>query len=262
MPLGEPVEVFHFDFSHAAAHMAPAEAALPLVFTAAGVFNAVAMWFDLHLDEETTLRWVGARCGWGWMGVRCGWRLGDGWLPPDLSANHPLHPLHPRCPCSTSPYSDKGLTWQQAVQWVREVAVQPGQALTLTARHDTYSISYSLPPELEEPQRGQQGQQGWGSGGSGGASSTTAPEIVELGPDGCAPAADGPRPTGVPLADPAWRAAYDRLQGLNGQLVKACVQNPLEYRAVARAALAFAARPHDLGLDAQQAAEFCVRMMG
>lgn len=178
----------------------------------------------------------------------------------------PPHPTNSTPPtfhphCSTSPYSDKGLTWQQAVQWVREVEVAPGQALTLTARHDTYSISYSLPPELEGA-GGERGQRGSSGGGS------AAPEFVELAPEGgagdadAAAAAGGPRPTGVPLVDPAWRATYDRLQGLNGQLVKACVQNPLEYRAVAQAALAFAARPQDLGLDAQQAAEFCVRMMG
>lgn len=64
------------------------------------------------------------------------------------------------------------------------------------------------------------------------------------------------------MQDPAWRAAHDSLQGLNSQLVRACVQSPLEYRAVAQAAVALAARPHDVGADAQQAAEFCVKMMG
>ena len=59
VPLGEPVEAFFFDFGEAAAHMAPAEVPLRLRFTAAGVFNAVAMWFDLHLDEEASLRWGG-----------------------------------------------------------------------------------------------------------------------------------------------------------------------------------------------------------
>jgi hypothetical protein len=69
----------------------------------------------------------------------------------------------------------------------------------------------------------------------------------------------GPLPK---LQDPAWDSEYSRLQELNGQLVKACVQNPLEYRAVSEAAVQFAARPHDLGLDAQTAVDFCVRMMG
>ncbi len=160
--------------------------------------------------------------------------------------------------CSTSPYTDKGPTWQQAVQWMREVEVAPGQQLELTASHDTYSISCALPPELE------------GDGGAGGVGNPGQQQaaVNAAGLDSTAAsaagssAAAGPRPTGVPLADPAWRAAYDQLQGLNGQLVKACVQNPLEYRAVALAALQFAARPHDLGLDAQQAAEFCVKTMG
>lgn len=56
VPLGEPVEAFYFDLTDAVAHMAPAEAALPLRFAAAGVFNAVATWFDLQLDEEASLR--------------------------------------------------------------------------------------------------------------------------------------------------------------------------------------------------------------
>lgn len=60
MPLAEPVEAFFFDFTDAMAHMAPAQVPLRLQFTTAGVFNAVALWFDLHLDEESMLRW-----GWG-----------------------------------------------------------------------------------------------------------------------------------------------------------------------------------------------------
>lgn len=167
--------------------------------------------------------------------------------------------------CSTSPYVDKGPTWQQAVQWVREVEVQPGQQLKLTARHDTYSISYSLPDRLA----------GNGETGRAVAVQAVAQQVVQLSPDGQrrdgggAGEADAPGvpqsqpcPTGVPLVDPAWQAAFDRLQGVNGQLAKACIQNPLEYRAVAEAAVQFAARPHDLELDAQHAAEFCVKMMG
>jgi hypothetical protein len=66
----------------------------------------------------------------------------------------------------------------------------------------------------------------------------------------------------APAQDPVWWAAHEALSGVNAQLAKACVQNPLEYRAVASAAVAFAARPHDFGLDAGQAAEFCARIMG
>ncbi len=63
------------------------------------------------------------------------------------------------------------------------------------------------------------------------------------------------------MQDPAWHAAYKQLAELNGQLAKSCVQNPLEFRSVAAAAVAFGARPHDFGLDAEQAAEFCTKMM-
>ena len=64
------------------------------------------------------------------------------------------------------------------------------------------------------------------------------------------------------MQDPLWQSSFDSLGQLNSQLVKACVQNPLEYRAVSTAAVAFASRPHDLGLDVDQAVEFCVKMMG
>ena len=100
--------------------------------------------------------------------------------------------------------------------------VEPGAEVQLVAAHDSYSISYSL------------------EGGQ---------------------ALDEHR-TGVALRDPAWQEAFDQLQGVNSQLVKACVQNPLEYRAVALAALRLAARPHDLGVDTTQAVDFCVKMLG
>ena len=158
--------------------MQPEEAVLDFKISKDGVVNAVAMWFDLHLDEENTL--------------------------------------------STSPYAEKGPTWQQAVQWMPEVRVNEGEQMLITARHDTFSISYAF-------------------------SST---QVVDE------------RSTGVQLVDAAWLAAHDALQQVNSQLVKACVQNPLEYRAVAQAAVQFASRPHDLGLDAGQAAEFCMKLMG
>lgn len=44
-----------FDFYEAAEDMAPAQAELGATATAAGVCNAVAFWFDLQLDETTTL---------------------------------------------------------------------------------------------------------------------------------------------------------------------------------------------------------------
>ena len=38
---------------------------------------------------------------------------------------------------------EQGATWPQAVQWLEEVEVTPGMRLPLTARHDTYGISFS-----------------------------------------------------------------------------------------------------------------------
>ena len=46
------------------------------------------------------------------------------------------------------------------------------------------------------------------------------------------------------------------------QLNKILTQNPLEYRAVAETAIAAGARPHDLGFEAEQGADFCIRLMG
>ncbi len=62
--------------------------------------------------------------------------------------------------------------------------------------------------------------------------------------------------------DEVWEASHKQLAEVNGQLAKACIQNPLEYRATALAAIEFASRPHDLGVDAQQAVHFCTQMMG
>ena len=63
------------------------------------------------------------------------------------------------------------------------------------------------------------------------------------------------------VQDPGWQEAHARISGLTGQIAKACVQNPLELRAVAMASVQMAQRPEDLGLDAEQAADFCLKMM-
>lgn len=174
--------------------------------------------------------------------------------PPPPTPHRPLSLLR-----STSPHAGKGLTWQQAVQYVPEVQVQAGHELDLLARHDSYSISYALPPELSHNDKAQP---------AGGPQSAAAVQEQQAGlagddaPAGVGPPDDQPRLTGVPVVDPAWKVAFEQMQEVSGQLAKSCVQNPLEYRAVAEAAVRMAARPHDLGVDAQQAAEFCVRMMG
>lgn len=53
--LGPPVEAMGFDFYEWQANMQPSEVALRLRVTEPGVWNAVAFWFDLHLDEENQL---------------------------------------------------------------------------------------------------------------------------------------------------------------------------------------------------------------
>lgn len=55
LALGPPVEAMGFDFYDWQANMQPAEVALRLHVTQQGVWNAVAFWFDLQLDEENQL---------------------------------------------------------------------------------------------------------------------------------------------------------------------------------------------------------------
>ena len=123
---------------------------------------------------------------------------------------------------STSPYEDKGPTWQQAVQYIQEVTLKQGDLLHIQASHDTYSISYELADSDDMKQRH----------------------------------------SPVPKFDVVWKAACDRLEAFNSELVKSCVQNPLEYRFVSQSAVQLAARAADFGLDASQASEFATRMMG
>ena len=65
----------------------------------------------------------------------------------------------------------------------------------------------------------------------------------------------------LPIQDPTWKAAYDELGAVKEQLSKAAIQNPLEYRALAMAAVQIGSRPHDLGADPEQAFAFCNRFM-
>ena len=53
--LGPVVEAFAFDFADWRTNMAPAEMRLRLQIDHGGVWNAVAFWFELGLDEETRL---------------------------------------------------------------------------------------------------------------------------------------------------------------------------------------------------------------
>ncbi len=49
------MESFAFDFADWRTNMAPAEMRLRLPISHGGIWNAVAFWFELELDEETSL---------------------------------------------------------------------------------------------------------------------------------------------------------------------------------------------------------------
>ena len=49
------MEAFAFDFADWRTNMAPAEMLLRLPIDCGGVWNAVAFWFELELDEEISL---------------------------------------------------------------------------------------------------------------------------------------------------------------------------------------------------------------
>jgi hypothetical protein len=53
--LGPAVEAMAFDFADWRANMVAAEVPLRLRFDYNGVWNAIAFWFELELDEETRL---------------------------------------------------------------------------------------------------------------------------------------------------------------------------------------------------------------
>lgn len=180
-PLGAPTEVFSFDFYDVSVTTLRPEARhMDVEVTEEGVFNAVVFWFELHLDDTTTV--------------------------------------------STSPHDGtKGQTWQQAVQYLEEVRVCPGDLLPLVASHDTYSISFAV-DDARFPERAE-------------------------------------RRTGVPLYDPVWAVQHERVKKINADLTRLIAQSPLEYRTAAETAVAAGARPADLGLDAEAGAAFCLRMM-
>ena len=59
-------------------------------------------------------------------------RLRDGWGPVWCAGDQ-------SCVCRPS----QGATWQQAVQWVPERRVCPGNELSVTCKHDTYGVSFA-----------------------------------------------------------------------------------------------------------------------
>ena len=177
-PLAPPQEIFSFDFYEWETNMTPAKKLVDFTVDTPGVVNAIAFWFDLHLDDEIKL--------------------------------------------STSPYAEKGPTWQQAVQYIEELRVEEGSLVPVYASHDTFGISFT---------------------------------VDNTGIDRFA------MRSGVPVIDPVWKAQHDKMQATNSQLTRTIAQNPLEYRRVASAAVEIASRPGDVGADAQAAAEYLKRMM-
>ncbi|KDD75511.1 hypothetical protein H632_c645p0, partial [Helicosporidium sp. ATCC 50920] len=142
---------------------------------------------------------------------------------------------------STSPHrGDKGLTWPQALHWLPETVLRQGDVLQAAVKHDSYAVSYEL-TGLREADSAEPGVESF---------STIPPEALLQA-----------RASGVPLKDALWERMFDSLQGVNAQLVRACVQNPLEFRATALAAIKFATRPQDFGLDLPQCVDFCAKIM-
>ena len=190
--LSAPFETFAFDFYDVTPEtLAPETRRAKPPIVADGVCNAVAFWFELELgvDEHGNAITL-----------------------------------------STSPYDGtKGQTWQQAVQYLEEFAVNTGDAAPILATHDTYGVSFAVDD-------------------ADGAFETFASRRDET--------------NAAPSHDPAWGAAYAAAKKIDHALTKAVTQNPLEYRAVAEVAVAAGARPADLGLDAETGAEFCVKYMG
>ena len=125
-------------------------------------------------------------------------------------------------PCPPPHDGTKGQTWQQAVQYVEEFEVRPGDRLPLVAKHDTYGVSF----EVNDAD---------GEGGETHGENAVRPDVA---------------------------AARERAERAHQALARAVAQSPLEFRAAAETAVAAGARPADFGLDAEAGADLCARMMG
>lgn len=119
LPLSEPQPVFDFDFAGGSFDglLEAGIRRLDFSATANGVCNAVVFWFSLQLDEQCSL------------------------------TNSPHGTL-----ISGAGNSFKATSWQQAVQWLPQTQLAVGQAVALTAQHDTYEISFKLNhPDRDAP---------------------------------------------------------------------------------------------------------------
>ena len=181
-PLAPWKEVFDFDFNKYMENLQPAQNVLEFDIDQDGVFNAIAFWFTLQLDEETEL--------------------------------------------STSPHvgTQKGKTWQQAVQYIEELKVSVGDKMPMIASHDTYGIKFDVnDAELQN-------------------------RVAKR--------------TGVPAYDPQWHVMHESIGDASHIIAKAIAQNPIAYREAAETAVAIGSRPQDFGIDAEDGGEYCLKFMG
>jgi hypothetical protein len=181
-PLAPWKPVFDFDFNKYIENLNPAQNMMEFEVDEDGIFNAVAFWFKLELDDENEL--------------------------------------------TTSPYvgSQKGKTWQQAVQYVEELKVSVGDIMPLIASHDTYGIKF----EVDD---------------------TKLKNRVT-------------KRTGVPAYDSSWHVAHERINDASKGIAKAVAQNPIAYREAAETAVAIGSRPQDFGMCAEDGADYCLKFMG
>ena len=153
-------------------------------------------------------------------------------------------PVLPRLPN----YPPLPSTSQQAVQWLPPNTIYRSDELVLEASHDTYGISFQQFLPSAQP-----------TGGHPKSTNRCQPSDAKRLQDASERA---PLPAAAaPLFDPAWASCYASLQPLSAAMSKALAQDPLEYRRMAQAAVALAARPQDHGVDAGAAAGFLCRMM-
>jgi hypothetical protein len=181
--LAKPNPFFNFDFYAWEENMQPKEEPMSFEITEEGTFNAIAFWFDLELDEETTL--------------------------------------------TTNPFAEhgeKGATWQQAVQYVEELTLKPGDSLKVVAAHDTYGISFRVDDSKLEFDRGQ-------------------------------------RRTKCPLYDGTWQAHHIEFKRVTDSLARTITQSPVAFRETCETAVACGSRPGDLKFEAWAGADFCTKFM-
>lgn len=132
----------------------------------------------------------------------------------------------------------------QAVQLLQEHDAVTGQTLKVTASHDTYSIRFEVDNSAQSTAA--TADTTCCSSGTSVRPNTSSRPMQHAPTSDKSPAAIAlvaPEPINVPLYDQGWRAAYDSISQLQGQLAKAITQDPLEYKRMASAALLLAMRP-------------------